>query len=1253
MKRVLSLLLAVILLSCSVSAYAFDIRRLADIPFTDGLTAIAVKQGTGVAAAVSSWTRTLYLIDMVTDKVVSVPLDAMPSGIVIDETGNLAVVSSKEGSLYIFDLKTGKLSHTIVTDSAIFALAIDKHKSRLYLSSDPGLMVLDLKTEAVINEASLSDRVISLDIDGTLGYLTVVMDGKDSIFLYDAETLTLTAEIKTGRIPSGVAVNPSTHIAVLTNDKDNSIAVISLEDRRLLDVLPLYERPSAVSIDPINNIALIANTQGIGRVRLENPMPRITSLIPKASRLGDPGFMLSIEGTRFVRDTQTQFNRKDVATYFNTNERLQARISSEDLTATGDVPVTVTSPAPGGGISNALTFRVYNPAPVLEEVYPAIVALDSAPAIRVRGRNFFNGSIININGENLRTRFISSILLEAEMKQSDTKNKGQYPVVVMNPAPGSFTSNPKVLTVVDENDPKLRQLQGATRNMEAAEGTGSLRGRIVNTHLVPLEKVTIRIRNLRAETGADGYFLLENIPAGKHVLLMDGSTEMKRDGHYPTIPIHVNIQAGIVNAMPFKVYLHKQKARNFKHINPGEDTVLQDPEVPGFEMRIPKGVKITGWDGRPNLKVSVRTVPTDRLPVKPLPDNSFVRTVYMFYFDKIGGGTPDQPIPVKAPNDLGLLPGAKAILWYYDESPNDGEAPNDWAIAGTGTVTPDGKYIVSDPGVGIPKFCCGATAWGGSGGSGDCGGGDGGCDGGGCCGASGGPGGPGGGPGGGGGGSDGPHTSGTAGDPVDLATGRFIHAKQDLYLPGAVPVKIARYYRSGDTNLGAFGRSTYFEYDWWLGDYGDMLLLIKPGNYRYSFARQTDGTYLNATDPAMAGAVVTYNAEDDTRTLKMKDGSKYKFIYRDRYSGELIEMEDRNGNKLTISRKSRVSYGDDEGGYITHITNAEGKTVTFNLTYIGGFFRTDSITDSAGRTVTYAYETDPFSTYPRLKTVTYPDGSTIQYEYDSAGRMSGMVNERGMLEVLNEYDANNRVIRQTHADGGVFLFDYTVAGGYVTETRMTSPNGALTTWRFNNYKYITDKTTPDGTATYEREPGTNKILSVTDPLGRRMTYTYDTKGRVTAVADNAQNTTTYEYEDTFSNVTRATNALGQITTMTYDAVGNMLTTTGPDNKTTTFTYNTVGKPLTVTDNLGHTSTMEYDTSDNLIRVTDPLGNFSTMEYDSLSRMIKMTDAKGKSTYYNYDIMGRTKEVTDPLGDLTKYSYDADGKLAIVIDAKNH
>ncbi len=46
-------------------------------------------------------------------------------------------------------------------------------------------------------------------------------------------------------------------------------------------------------------------------------------------------------------------------------------------------------------------------------------------------------------------------------------------------------------------------------------------------------------------------------------------------------------------------------------------------------------------------------------------------SIYMFYFGKRGGGIPQQPVPF--------------------------EAPNDWRIAGTATVSADGRTITTDP----------------------------------------------------------------------------------------------------------------------------------------------------------------------------------------------------------------------------------------------------------------------------------------------------------------------------------------------------------------------------------------------------------------------------------------------------------------------------------------------------------------------------------------------------------------------------
>ncbi|MEM7828079.1 MAG: carboxypeptidase-like regulatory domain-containing protein [Candidatus Aenigmatarchaeota archaeon] len=704
---------------------AFEIEPMVTIPLSDKAIDISIMSEKGIMAAVSKESRTLYLIDIQTGLMKKYRLSDIPSGVVFNKKEDEVIIIFANGLIRFFSMKTEEFIKEInlkvyarsnEVSPGPYSIAINQNTNTLYIAQNNNLLLLDIETGGFIKEFSLPAPIISMDIDSGLGYLMVLM--KDGLSVYKAETLEMIKMLQFDGSKTDISVNPSTHIGIITDSLANELIIISLEPEiAILARSNILEMPESISVEPFNNIAFASYKDGVALLKLENPLPRINSLIPSGVRAGEGNLYLSVEGERFTKDSTVRFNLKEIPTSFLSNEKLRALLFSDDLKVPGNIPVTVDNPPPGGGTSNVINFRIYTPPPVIESIWPDTIYLLEAGEtvkINVRGKNFLNGSKVNLNGETLKTRFISSILLEAELNQSVIKIPGEYIILVINPFPETFTSNPSYLKVKMKKDGHEivtgeNTFTDTARDNVSKKGKGILIGRILNTDERPVQGVTVRIKNQIAITDSNGFFRLEGLPAGKQHLIIDGSTATDYSSRYPTIPFTINIEANRINEMPFTIYLHKQKNYNFKEITPDEDTILTDPEVPGFEMRIPKGVKITGWDGKPNKRVSVRTVPTDRLPVKPLPDNAYVKTIYMFYFDKIGGGIPDEPIPVKFPNDLGLLPGQKAIIWYYDESPNEGEAPNDWAIAGTGTVTPDGRYIISDPGVGIPKFCCGAT----------------------------------------------------------------------------------------------------------------------------------------------------------------------------------------------------------------------------------------------------------------------------------------------------------------------------------------------------------------------------------------------------------------------------------------------------------------------------------------------------------------------------------------------------------------
>jgi RHS repeat-associated protein len=651
----------------------------------------------------------------------------------------------------------------------------------------------------------------------------------------------------------------------------------------------------------------------------------------------------------------------------------------------------------------------------------------------------------------------------------------------------------------------------------------------------------------------------------------------------------------------------------------------------------------------------------------------------MYYFFKRGGGTPSQPIPVKMPNTFQAEPGTRVTLYYYDESFTPDPDSNQWKEFGMGTVSDDGRQIIPDDGIGIPKFCCGASFQSRQ--------------------PSNNP----------------PPTPPDScptelGDPVDPFSGMFVYTENDIGFTSSSMLNIQRLYNSGSSTIGPFGRGTSINYDHYLQGSGSSLTYTSSGGGQYIFSKNDDGSYTNDTYPFLKGAKAYLNS-DNTRTLKFNDGRTFLFDS----SGRLTEEKDRNSNKVTITR--------DSNGNITGLSDNFGRSLTITNTTmtIGRTVYTliSSVKDILGRKVKYTYDTS--DSIIKLTSVTNPEGGTTNYAYNSTYRIASITNPNGVKVVENTYSASGRVIKQKHADGGEYDFIYSISGGncnnsgttnyncsidpasenkngwqeYYTCTNLRSiygytyvgswcqgtsganinvcdcyypttpsggtvtavtvrdPNGNETKYRFNGNGYTTEMTDAYGQkTTYERETSTNRLLSTTDPLGRKVSYAYDANGNTTSITDPAGNVTTYEYDLTYNKPTKITDALGNVTTMTYDEKGNLIKAISPQQSAISISYNSFGQPISITDALNNTTTFEYDSYGNLSKIQNPQSEIMRMEYDAISRMIKTTDPKGKTTQYGYDDMNRIKEVIDALNGRTMFTYDKNGNLTYVTDAEN-
>ena len=89
-----------------------------------------------------------------------------------------------------------------------------------------------------------------------------------------------------------------------------------------------------------------------------SPPPVLSNVVPGSVIAGDPGFLLTVNGSGFVYGSVVRWNGEDRPTTRISANQLRAGISASDIQAAGAATVTVFTPAPGGGTSGTGTVNI-------------------------------------------------------------------------------------------------------------------------------------------------------------------------------------------------------------------------------------------------------------------------------------------------------------------------------------------------------------------------------------------------------------------------------------------------------------------------------------------------------------------------------------------------------------------------------------------------------------------------------------------------------------------------------------------------------------------------------------------------------------------------------------------------------------------------------------------------------------------------------------------------------------------------------
>ncbi|WP_197090841.1 RHS repeat-associated core domain-containing protein [Bradyrhizobium sp. LTSP849] len=844
----------------------------------------------------------------------------------------------------------------------------------------------------------------------------------------------------------------------------------------------------------------------------------------------------------------------------------------------------------------------------------------------------------------LSTRVLLAALIGLEPGLMSLVQATTVPAVerVVEPTPPALPVAPTPAAELSWRDaPSDPAPEGSPALRLAADGVTAVAGRVLATNGTPLQGVILRMGTVRTQTDEHGLYLLEGVGPGEAVLVIDGRKARKPNesaeidhGIHET---RVKAEVGRTTALPWVSWLPRidHEHETVLGVPLADDAVATTPRIPGLELRIPKGAVLTGIDGEAVTRVSLTAIPVNRPPF-PLPRHVEVP----IYFTAQPGGavissTDGQWLGMQVvyPNYGHELPKARGAFWRYEP---DGLG---WSPYGAGSVTADGWQVVPDPETRIYALSGAMFSQGGPpppacvntrtcppppppppktkpeppppG----------------CC------------------------------DPVDLASGLFVQSDTDLSLGGVTPLQLRRTYRPGDYNRREFGVGISLLYGTKLysaNQYQEVDLVLPDGGSVH-YTRIIDPN--NPTDNGWTTAHFTTNTPGAFYQSRIDwNGNGWNLIRTDGMlyvfgeNAPLQYIQDRFGNRITLTHSNGIS------GNITQVSGSNGRFV--RLSYNSNNCITQAV-DNIGRTVSYAYDT-----LSRLSTVTDANGGVTTYTWDSSNRIQSIKDARGVTYLTNAYDAADRVVTQTLADGGTYTLAYSIpasggSSGPYTVTA-TDPRGNQRISTFNSAGYtLTDTfavgTPQQSTWTYVRDPVSNLPTSITDPLGRRTDLTFDASGNVlntTRLAGTSNAVTTVStYDPVFNQLTSTTDPLGHVTTYQRNGLGLLTAVTDANGNSTTFTYNSAGIPLTATDTLNNRTQFNYGLDGDLVSTTDPLGRITKYSTDGIGRPVRTTDSSGGLTQTTHDPINGVSQTIDGNGGVITNSYTAIGHLSGVTDAR--
>lgn len=392
-----------------------------------------------------------------------------------------------------------------------------------------------------------------------------------------------------------------------------------------------------------------------------------------------------------------------------------------------------------------------------------------------------------------------------------------------------------------------------------------------------------------------------------------------------------------------------------------------------------------------------------------------------------------------------------------------------------------------------------------------------------------------------------------------------------------------------------------------------------------------------SVNPLLKASEISYDADGRVITTKGPLGASESYEYSN--AGRLISEQ--------TATDSKVKYGYGEDGLLSEKTNARGQKMSYTYNSI------ENVTSITANEGTTRYEYDANGNIVKIS----DSKSTIEKTYDSDNRVTTYTNNQ--KNVAYEYDAVGNIISLTYPDGTKVQYTYDSLNQMIS---VKDWNNHITSYEYDANGNITKMTRPDGSILTKKYDAADNLIEALDIRANgtvisKFAYSYDANGNIISETSYAENV---KYEMTYDSMDRVISrkkldlssmAVLDTENFTYDDACNITSST-KQNSTISMTYDIRNRLKTVSGSEctydadgnmtlglvnGALKNLKYDSGNRLISA----GDISYI-YDTENIRIAKEDTTGKTSYV-YGSMWQSSILLESIasnGSTTKYVYGA-------------